>query len=344
MRRHPAPTGRGDAADSPAFLGAPIDDAAVEAVGLRRSFPSGVALQSLDLQVGHGEVLALLGPNGAGKTTTVRLFNGVLRPDAGFARIHGVDPQIDGDRVRRSTGVMTENAGLDDRLTARENVLFAATLRGIDRDEGARRAAQLLAQFEMADLADVRVNGFSTGQRKRVALARSLIHDPQVLFLDEPTSGLDPAATRDVLDLIASLARDRGRTVILCTHFLGEAGRLADRVAVLDRGRLRASGTVDELAAALLDGTDLEVTTGRVDDTAIADLVHVPGVLRARRTDDGIRATVESRDAAPLVTRALVRADVDVYGVTLVEPTVEEIYFAVEAGRLTHPTQPEPVG
>ena len=182
-------------------------------------------------------MLALLGPNGAGKTTTVRLLNGILTPDRGRATVLGLDPATQGDDVRRRTGVLTENAGLDERLTARENLELTGRMRGLDRAWAARRTAELLERFGMADRADIVVQGFSTGQRKRVALARALLHDPEVLFLDEPTSGLDPAATRDVIDLIGALATEHGRTVVLCTHFLGEAGRLADRMAVLHRGR-----------------------------------------------------------------------------------------------------------
>ena len=172
-------------------------------------------------------MLALLGPNGAGKTTTMRLLNGVLLPDGGRARVLGLDPWTQGEELRRRTGVLTENAGLDERFTALENLEFVGRLRGMSEAEARRRGGELLERFDMGHRADVKVQGFSTGQRKRVALARALLHDPELLFLDEPTSGLDPAATRDVVDLIGSLAADRGRTVVLCTHFLGEAGRLA---------------------------------------------------------------------------------------------------------------------
>ena len=155
--------------------------------------------------------------------------------------------------MRRRTGVLTENAGLDDRLTTRENLMFTARVRGFSPSAADARVRDLLERFGMADRADDLTQGFSTGQRKRVALARALLHDPEVLFLDEPTSGLDPAGTRDVIDLIGSLASE-GRTIVLATHFLGEAGRLADRMAVLHRGQLQAFGRPDELAAELWAG------------------------------------------------------------------------------------------
>ena len=236
---------------------------AIETHDLTRSFPSGVALDGLTIDVRPGEVLALLGPNGAGKTTTVRLLNGILTPDRGRATVLGLDPVTHGDDVRRRTGVLTEHAGLDERLTARENLTLTGRMRGLDRAWVSRRADELLEQFGMADRADQQVQGTSTGQRKRLALARALLHDPEVLFLDEPTSGLDPTATRDVIDLIGSLATEHGRTVVLATHFLGEAGRLADRMAVLHRGRLHAFGRPDEIAADLWHGIDAAARPGR---------------------------------------------------------------------------------
>ena len=188
----------------------------------------------------------------------------------------GLDPAVEGDAVRRRTGVLTENAGLDDRLTARENLVFTARIRGMARDEAEHRAAEVLERFGMTERADVRVHGFSTGQRKRVALARALLHDPEILFLDEPTSGLDPTATRDVVDLIARLASEEGRTVVLCTHFLGEAGRLADRMAVLHRGRLVVFGRPDEIAADLWPGLDVDLDLGGPADGGLVDAVRGP--------------------------------------------------------------------
>ncbi len=303
------------------------------AQGLAKAFGEQRAVDDLTLEVAPGEVLALLGPNGAGKTTTVRLLNGVLAPDAGRATVLGLDPTHEGDAVRRRTGVLTENAGLDDRLTARENLVFTARIRGLGRDEAEDRAGAVLTRFAMDDLADVRVHGFSTGQRKRVALARALLHDPELLFLDEPTSGLDPTATREVVDLIARLASEQGRTVVLCTHFLGEAGRLADRMAVLDRGRLAVFGRPEDIAADLWAGLDVDVD---LDGPARPDLLEVvgalPGVLDARPSDPGLRVVVEDRDVLPRLTWALAAQGVGVYGVTPRPPTLEDVYFAIEAG------------
>ena len=301
--------------------------------GLGRSFGAHRALDDLTIDVAPGEVLALLGPNGAGKTTTVRLLNGVLAPDAGRATVLGLDPTTDGDAVRSRTGVLTENAGLDDRLTARENLAFTARIRGFDAAEADRRVGEVLERFAITELADVRCHGFSTGQRKRVALARALLHDPDLLFLDEPTSGLDPSATREVVDLIARLATEEGRTVLLCTHFLGEAGRLADRMAVLDRGRLVVFGRPDEIAAGLWPGLDVDVD---LDGPAGPELVGVArgvrGVLDARPTDLGLRVVVEDRAVVPHLTTVLADRGAELFGVTPRPPTLEDVYFAIEAG------------
>jgi ABC-2 type transport system ATP-binding protein len=304
---------------------------AIETTDLTRSFPTGVAVDSLSLSVAAGEVLALLGPNGAGKTTTARLLNGVLRADRGSARVLGLDPATDGVALRRRTGVLTEVAGLDERLTARENLEFSARARGLPRADAARRAGELLDRFGMGGRADSRVQGFSTGQRKRVALARALLHDPELLFLDEPTSGLDPTATRQVLELIESLAA-RGRTVVLCTHFLAEAGKLADRVAILHRGRLRAAGTTDEIAASLWDGLDLDLDLGRPADGPVVDAVRgLAGVRSVESTPSGMRAVVAGRDDVPRVVAAVVSLEAPVYAATPRAPTLEDVYFAVEA-------------
>lgn len=308
------------------------DTAAVATEELTRRFPSGTALDRLTLAVPPGEVLALLGPNGAGKTTTVRLLDGVLAPHGGTARVLGLDPTVDGDAIRARTGVLTETAGLDERLTARENLVFSARMRGMDRAAAGRRADDLLGEMEMLDRADVAVQGFSTGQRKRVALARALLHHPEVLFLDEPTSGLDPAATRGVVDLIGRLAAEEGRTVVLCTHFLGEAGRLADRMAVLDHGRLLAFGRPDELAAELWHGLEVEVDLGGPgDDRAVAAARATRGVLEAVTRPEGLRVRVDDREVLPVLTEALVTGGVPVYASVPRPPTLEDVYFEVTA-------------
>ncbi len=307
-------------------------DPVVTCEGLTRRFPSGTALDGLTIDARPGEVLALLGPNGAGKTTTMRLLNGVLEPDAGTASVLGLDPWRQGEELRARTGVLTENAGLDERLTALENFTFVARVRGLETESARTRAMELLERFGMAHRADVRVQGFSTGQRKRVALARALLHDPELLFLDEPTSGLDPVATRDVVDLIGSLANEQGRTVVLCTHFLGEAGRLASRMAVLFSGHLHAFGTPEELAGELWTGTEVRLDLGhQADSTLLTTVGALPHVVQCIPVERGMLARVTNRDAVPALVAACVSAGESVYAAEPRQPSLEDVYFEIEA-------------
>ena len=305
-------------------------DAVIQTRGLTRSFDGRRAVDDLTVDVHAGEVTALLGPNGAGKTTTVRLLNGVLRPDAGDSRVLGLDPAVDGDAVRARTGVVTEAAGLDDRLTALENLELYARIRGVPAADARRRATDLLDRFALGDRARQQVQGFSTGQRKRVALGRALMHDPEVLFLDEPTSGLDPEATRDVVHLIGGLARE-GRTIVLATHFLAEAGRLCQRMIVLDQGRLQASGRPHELAEQLLHDLAVDVDLGRPADDAVVSLLRdLPGVSEVTTSADGVALRVATRDVVAVVVGALVAREVPVYAAVPRLPTLEDVYFALQ--------------
>ncbi len=320
-----------------------MGEPAITCEGLTRTFASGTALDRLTLDVEPGEVLALLGPNGAGKTTTMRLLNGVLVPNAGTATVLGLDPWADGEELRARTGVLTENAGLDERFTALENLVVMARLRGIDADVARRRAGELLERFGMGHRADVKVQGFSTGQRKRVALARALLHDPDLLFLDEPTSGLDPAATRDVVDLIGSLAAEQGRTVVLCTHFLGEAGRLANRMAVLFQGTLHAFGTPADLARELWSTIEVRLDLGHAADPAVLSALAALGaVVQAVPTPSGAVVRVQDRSAIPVVVTTCVTAGATVFGVDPRDPSLEDVYFEIEAraGALAQPVEP----
>ncbi|HWG85871.1 MAG TPA: ABC transporter ATP-binding protein, partial [Deinococcales bacterium] len=210
---------------------------AITANNLRRDFANLRAVDDLSFTVSKGEVFGMLGPNGAGKTTTVRLLNGVLAPTGGSASVLGHDPARDGEAVRRHTGVLTETPSIYERLSARDNLRFFATLYGVPEDQLDRRADATLASLGLQERARDRAGTFSRGMKQRLALARAIVHDPPLLFLDEPTAALDPEAAKGVLDLIEHLARDGKRTVVLCTHNLTEAERLCDRVAVISRGR-----------------------------------------------------------------------------------------------------------
>ncbi|MGD2040575.1 MAG: ABC transporter ATP-binding protein, partial [Anaerolineae bacterium] len=189
---------------------------AIVANALSRQFGKVVAVDQLTLEIQTGEILGFLGHNGAGKTTTVRLLNGILDPTAGSARVLGLDPRTDGPALRRRTGVLTETPSLDERLTGRENLEIYADLYGVPQAKVHTRVAQLLERAELTGRADEKVGDYSKGMKQRLALARALIHHPELLFLDEPTSGLDPVATRRVHELITRLSHEEQRTIFLC--------------------------------------------------------------------------------------------------------------------------------
>src|SRR5687768_1306323 len=219
----------------------------IQISSLTRRFGETNAVDHLTLEVHAGEIFGFLGHNGAGKTTTVRLLNGVLEPTSGQAKVLGLDAQAKGPAVRARTGVLTETPSLDERLTARDNLSFYADLYNLPGAEVPERVDSLLTEFELAQRADEKVGGYSKGMKQRLALARALLHKPEVLFLDEPTAALDPVAARHVNTLVETLARREGCTVFLCTHNLVEAQRLCDRVAVMQHGNLVALGTPSEL-------------------------------------------------------------------------------------------------
>jgi ABC-2 type transport system ATP-binding protein len=298
---------------------------------LGRHFGDTVAVNGLTLQVYPGEVFGFLGHNGAGKTTTVRLLNGVLTPSSGTARVLGLDPARDGPALRRRTGVLTETPSLDERLTARENLIFYTDLYGVPRTDVSRRVDTVLGSFALADRADEKVGGYSKGMKQRLALARAIIHEPELLFLDEPTSGLDPESARHVHELITHLSHQEGDTVFLCTHNLIEAQKLCDRVAVLRNGQVVAAGTPHELAHRLTHSLSLEIEVGAEGASTALDLLRAaPGITKVTQNNGTITAAGAGREASPDLIAALVHSGVRIYRVAPKEPSLEDVYFALE--------------
>ncbi|MEU9502167.1 ATP-binding cassette domain-containing protein [Streptomyces sp. NPDC048196] len=227
---------------------APVTPApAITAVGLTKSYGDKTVLDGIDLRIAEGTVFALLGPNGAGKTTTVQILSTLRTADAGLARVAGHDVRDAADAVRAAIGVTGQFSAVDDLLTARENLLLMADLHHLDRREGRRRAAELLHRFELTEAAGKPVATFSGGMRRKLDLAMTLVGNPRIIFLDEPTTGLDPRSRRTMWDIIRGLVADEGVTIFLTTQYLEEADQLADRIAVLDGGKIVAEGTAEEL-------------------------------------------------------------------------------------------------
>ena len=305
-------------------------DPVIAVDGLTRRFGDVVAVDGLTLEIRPGEVFGFLGHNGAGKTTTVRLLNGLLSPDEGAVHVLGLEPVKDGPALRRRTGVLTETPSLDERLTGRENLEIYAELYGVPRTEVPSRIESLLVGFELAHRAEEKAGAYSKGMKQRLALARALLHEPELLFLDEPTSGLDPVGARRVHDLITRLSQEQHRTVLLCTHNLAEAQKLCGRVAVLEHGRQVALGTPAELARRLGRSQRLEIDVGPDSVPAALEVLEETLDITEPALENG-RITVlgASREAIPNLVSALVGAGVPVYGITPQEPSLEDIYFAL---------------
>ncbi|HVS99736.1 MAG TPA: ATP-binding cassette domain-containing protein [Solirubrobacterales bacterium] len=308
---------------------------AIEAVELRKSYGEDVqALDGLSFSVPAGTVFGLLGPNGAGKSTTVKVLTTLAHPDGGSARVAGFDVLGEPARVRESIGVVSQAGGLDQEATGRENLRLQGQVFGMGGKDLERRIEELLAQFGLADAGNRLVREYSGGMRRRLDVAQALVHEPRVLFLDEPTTGLDPEVRAEMWEEIGRLA-GAGLTVLLTTHYLEEADRLAAQLAIVDKGRVVAEGSPDELKRELRgDAIHVELG-GDAEEAAVREaLARVDGLdqiiygedrtLHAR-AEDGARTV-------PAVLAALDGAHLEVGSVTVARPSLDDVYLRF-AGR-----------
>lgn len=298
----------------------------IEVEGLEKSFRGRSVLDGISFSIEQGEVFGFLGPNGAGKTTTMRLLLGLLRPDGGRASVFGYSLS-DNDAIRHKVGVLLENNGLYERLTAYENLDYFARIYQVpDREE---RITELLQFVGLSGSRDHMVGMLSTGMKRKLGIARAILHDPEILFFDEPSSGLDPEAQHMVRELILQLSRRESITVFLNSHNLDEVQRVCSRVAILHRGKIQALDTIQRLTA----GTGITVMLitlahPKEIDTAIALLSENPQVQDVIREGDRVRMTLTGKSAFPLLDR-LIREGIGIEEAVKVSRTLEDIYLDV---------------
>ncbi|MFL5792889.1 MAG: ATP-binding cassette domain-containing protein [Actinomycetes bacterium] len=303
--------------------------AAIEARELTKTYGGGVrALDGLGFTVETGTVFGLLGPNGAGKSTTVKILTTLSRPDSGQASVAGVDVLAQPERVRRAIGLVAQRSGVDLEATGRENLTLQGQVYGLRGAELRGRVGDLLGRFGLAEAADRVARGYSGGMQRRLDIAMGLIHRPRVLFLDEPTTGLDPEVRADMWAEIAHLAAE-GLTILLTTHYLEEADRLAGRLAIVDRGRVVAEGSPNELKGELRgDAIHVELGDPEPDGRAHAALDRVPGVWEVTIEGRSLRARTQDGSAAvPAVLQALEAGGVRVASVTIARPSLDDVYL-----------------
>jgi ABC-2 type transport system ATP-binding protein len=302
---------------------------AVEAEGLVKTFGSTRALDGIDLQIPQGTVLGLLGPNGAGKTTAVRILSTLLRPDAGHAKVAGVDVLTDPHGVRGKIGLSGQYAAVDANLTGFENLYMIGRLYGMPRRQAGARARALITRFCLDEAAERTTKTYSGGMRRRLDLAGALVANPEVVMLDEPTTGLDPRGRLDTWEVIAELVAD-GAGVLLTTQYLEEADQLADTIAVIDRGRVIALGTSDELKAQV-GGERLEMVLDHAADMPEVALVLAEiGIGEPTVDSQSRRISIVVDGGAKSLIEALRRLDlqsIPVQDVGLHRPTLDDVFL-----------------
>jgi len=303
---------------------------AIAAVDLVKEYPGGVrALDGVSFEVGEGEVFALLGPNGAGKTTTVRILTTLSRPTSGSANVAGADVAREPSIVRRSIGVVSQQSGLDPTATGRENLVLQGRFFGLGGRTLNRRVDELLAMVGLTESAGRAAGTYSGGMGRRLDIALGLVHRPRVLFLDEPTTGLDPEVRAAMWDEIRRLAADEGLTILLTTHYLEEADRLAGRLAILDRGRVVTQGTPEALKSELRgDAIAIELRNGSGEGEVRAALAATPGLDEIRFEDRTVHLRVAAgATALPGVLSALDSRGIAVAAATVARPSLDDVYL-----------------
>jgi ABC-2 type transport system ATP-binding protein len=315
---------------------------AIEAHDLIKTYPKGIrALNGLSFAVPAGTVFALLGPNGAGKSTTVKILTTLAQADSGSAVVAGLDVRAKPAQVRHMIGVVAQRSGADPVATGRENILLTGRIQGLRGRDLARRADELLGRFGLADAAGRRVRTYSGGMQRRLDVAMGLVHRPAVLFLDEPTAGLDPESRSAMWEEISRQSATEGLTILLTTHYLAEADRLASQLAIVDRGRIVATGTPDDLKGELHgDAVHLELASHTARQHVLTALAPVTAVREIRVEGNSVSARAdEGATAIPSVLAALENAGVPVRAATVARPSLDDVYLRYAGRRFAEADQ-----
>jgi ABC-2 type transport system ATP-binding protein len=312
-------------------------DRSITAESLHRDFGQLHAVDGVDLEVPGGQIFGFLGPNGAGKSTLVKILTTILNPTGGRATVAGFDVQKQGGKVREAIGVALQDVGLDPLMTAGELLMLQTQLFGTPRDEARKTAERLLVTVGLDDVdPKKRAGAYSGGMKRRLDLALALVHDPRVLFLDEPTTGLDPASRAAIWEEVRRLNDDLGMTIFLTTQYLEEADRLADQIAIINRGRIVAQGTPEELKRQVGDEV-VELQFDSSDDAARADDALAPVAPNRQRSNRQLRLYFgRAAENVPELVRALDGAGIRLQGLAIEQPSLDDVFLRVTGEALDH--------
>ena len=298
----------------------------IETFDLTKKFGDLVAVDRLNISVEQGEVFALLGPNGAGKTTAISMLCTILKVTSGTAEVNGFDIVKHATQVRKSIGIVFQDPSIDDRLTGRENLYMHANLYGVPTSEQKPRIESVLKLVELEDRADDIMRTYSGGMRRRLEIARGLIHYPKILFLDEPTIGLDPQTREHIWTYIQDLKKSHDVTIVLTTHYMEEADRLSDRVAIIDYGKIVASDTPAKLKETL-EGDVITIKTKDAEKLSSL-MTKTIATRKTRITDDSVEITVrEGKKLLPKIVDLATENKVDIESVSIREPSLEDVFI-----------------
>jgi len=300
---------------------------AIKVEGLTKQFNNFVAVDHISFSVKSGEIFGLLGPNGAGKTTTINMLSTLLNPSSGYAEVAGFDITTNRDDVRRNIGIVFQEPALDDKLTGRENLEFHAMMYGLDKEERRKRIENALELVELTDKADILVENYSGGMKRRLEIARGLIHEPKVLFLDEPTLGLDAQTRRHIWEYIRELNKKSGVTLILTTHYMEEADYLCDRIAIIDHGKIIAMDIPQRLKD-VLGGDVISVEVEADIDKLMDHLRGLSWIKAMKRHDEVLDLTVEKGEKRiPELISTAQKVGVSIASINLHEPSLEDVFI-----------------